>query len=181
MTSEALVGNFNYPTAYHIGAGRVRELADFCRELGMARPLVVTDPGSDALREARDHRRMVMSSWTAKTHEASAAIRDPRLKRIHADVHSSKHHHHSHARLLLKALLVVLAEVAPVPAAVLLFGAGAAGIHHAFHAYKLTRERADPETARQILGEIHDRVDHLDPDHARELLEGLLEHHPHPA
>jgi alcohol dehydrogenase class IV len=38
-------GNFNYPTAYRIGAGRVGELADACIELGIARPLVVTDPG----------------------------------------------------------------------------------------------------------------------------------------
>jgi alcohol dehydrogenase class IV len=38
-------GNFNYPTAYRIGAGRISELADACRSLGLARPLVVTDPG----------------------------------------------------------------------------------------------------------------------------------------
>jgi len=42
-------GNFNYPTAYRIGAGRLRELASACRELGMAKPLVVTDPGVAAL------------------------------------------------------------------------------------------------------------------------------------
>ena len=37
--------NFNYPTGYRIGAGRVSELAAACKELGMSRPLVVTDPG----------------------------------------------------------------------------------------------------------------------------------------
>lgn len=42
-------GNFNYPTAYRIGAGRLSELASACSELGMARPLVVTDPGVAAL------------------------------------------------------------------------------------------------------------------------------------
>jgi hypothetical protein len=40
-----LVGNFNYPTTYRIGAGRLRELAGACGELGIRRPLVVTDPG----------------------------------------------------------------------------------------------------------------------------------------
>lgn len=38
-------GNFNYPTGYRIGCGRIAELATACTELGMKRPLVVTDPG----------------------------------------------------------------------------------------------------------------------------------------
>ena len=42
-------GQFNYPSAYRIGAGRVRELASVCRDLGITRPLVVTDPGILAL------------------------------------------------------------------------------------------------------------------------------------
>ena len=44
MTS-APSGNFNYPTAYRIGAGRIAELADACKARGIARPLVVSDPG----------------------------------------------------------------------------------------------------------------------------------------
>ncbi len=143
--------------------------------------LVVTDPGCDALREARDHRRMVLSSWKTRTHGAAAAVRDPRLGRIRQDVGRSLHHHHPHAKLLLKALLVVLAEASPIPAAVLLFGVGAAGIHHAFRAHRLTSEKADPEAARRIVTEIHDRVDHLEPGEARGLLEMLLEEHPHEA
>ena len=39
------VGNFNYPSAYRIGCGRLRELAPACRELGFSKPLVITDPG----------------------------------------------------------------------------------------------------------------------------------------
>jgi alcohol dehydrogenase class IV len=38
-----LRGNWNYPTTIRFGAGRIAELADTCRELGMARPLLVTD------------------------------------------------------------------------------------------------------------------------------------------
>jgi alcohol dehydrogenase class IV len=38
-------GSFNYPTAYRIGAGRRRELGEVCRNAGITRPLVVTDPG----------------------------------------------------------------------------------------------------------------------------------------
>ena len=40
-----LNGNWNYPTAIRFGAGRISELPDACRELGMTRPLLVTDPG----------------------------------------------------------------------------------------------------------------------------------------
>lgn len=34
---------WNYPTSIRIGAGRVRELADACRSIGMRRPLLITD------------------------------------------------------------------------------------------------------------------------------------------
>ena len=40
-----LKGNWNYPTLIRFGAGRIRELLDACRTLGMQRPLIVTDPG----------------------------------------------------------------------------------------------------------------------------------------
>jgi alcohol dehydrogenase class IV len=39
------VGNWNYPTRVRFGAGRIRELPAACRELGITRPLLVTDPG----------------------------------------------------------------------------------------------------------------------------------------
>jgi alcohol dehydrogenase class IV len=44
-----LKGNWNYPTAIRFGAGRISELPEACRELGMKRPLLVTDPGLAAL------------------------------------------------------------------------------------------------------------------------------------
>jgi alcohol dehydrogenase class IV len=37
--------NWNYPTSIKFGAGRIKELADHCRALGMQRPLLVTDAG----------------------------------------------------------------------------------------------------------------------------------------
>ena len=37
--------NFHFPSAYRIGAGRVSELGEACRELGLTKPLVVSDPG----------------------------------------------------------------------------------------------------------------------------------------
>lgn len=40
-----LFGNWNFPTSIRFGAGRIRELADACKEVGLRRPLLVTDPG----------------------------------------------------------------------------------------------------------------------------------------
>jgi len=46
MTEKALPSsNWSYPTAIRFGAGRIAELPKVCRELGMSRPLLVTDPG----------------------------------------------------------------------------------------------------------------------------------------
>lgn len=39
-----LRGNWNYPTAIRFGAGRIAELPDSCKSIGMQRPLLVTDP-----------------------------------------------------------------------------------------------------------------------------------------
>ena len=46
---RTLRGNWNYPTRMRFGPGRIAELADACVELGIARPLLVTDPGLIAL------------------------------------------------------------------------------------------------------------------------------------
>lgn len=41
----SIVANWSYPTAVKFGAGRIRELADHCKALGMKRPLLITDRG----------------------------------------------------------------------------------------------------------------------------------------
>ena len=40
---KTLRGNWNYPTPIRFGSGRVQELPEGCRELGIERPLLVTD------------------------------------------------------------------------------------------------------------------------------------------
>ena len=45
----SLRSNWSYPTALRIGAGRISELAEACRAAGIARPLLVTDPGLSGL------------------------------------------------------------------------------------------------------------------------------------
>lgn len=46
---STLRGNWNYPTAIRFGPGRIAELPDACKALGIQRPLLVTDPGLAAL------------------------------------------------------------------------------------------------------------------------------------
>jgi alcohol dehydrogenase class IV len=44
-----LRANWNYPTSIRFGPGRIAELADACKVLGIKRPLLVTDPGLAAM------------------------------------------------------------------------------------------------------------------------------------
>ena len=61
IDSQTLSGNWNYPTSVRFGPGRIRELPQTCREFGIERPLLVTDPGlgatsmvTDAAQSCRD-------------------------------------------------------------------------------------------------------------------------------
>jgi alcohol dehydrogenase class IV len=49
-----LVANWNYPTAIRFGAGRIAELPEACRVAGIARPLLVTDPGLAGMAMVQD-------------------------------------------------------------------------------------------------------------------------------
>jgi hypothetical protein len=70
--------------------------------------------------------------------------------------------------------LPILAEVAPIPAAILAFAEGAAGIHHAFRIHKIAREMSGTDEARDILDEIHGHVDRLPQERAEALIELLM-------
>jgi len=52
--TAALVGNWNYPTRVRFGAGRIGELPAACKELGLRRPLLVSDPQLAAHAMVRD-------------------------------------------------------------------------------------------------------------------------------
>ena len=41
----SISANWSYPTLVKMGAGRIKELADHCKSLGMKKPLLVTDRG----------------------------------------------------------------------------------------------------------------------------------------
>ena len=46
---KTITRNWNYPTAVRFGPGRIAELPAVCKEVGITRPLLVTDPGLRAL------------------------------------------------------------------------------------------------------------------------------------
>lgn len=135
--------------------------------------LAVADDELGRQRAARDHREIARTA--IRTHLAShpGALDDPRLARLREDVARNQHRHHHHARALLRVALPVLAEVAPVPAALLAFGDGAAGIHHAFRVHRLARTMDGDAEARGILDDLHRRIDSMPGDRAEALVELL--------
>jgi alcohol dehydrogenase class IV len=54
LTPETLRGNWSYPTSIRFGVGRIAELADACKAVGIKRPLLVTDPGLAGMAMIRD-------------------------------------------------------------------------------------------------------------------------------
>lgn len=56
MTTDAalLKGNWNYPTSVKFGVGRIKELPEHCKALGLKRPLLITDPGLAGLPMIKD-------------------------------------------------------------------------------------------------------------------------------
>ena len=134
---------------------------------------IIEDEGSGFTRAGRDHRTLAMNRLREIQGE-DLFVADERLDRIRQDVAANKHRDPRHARTLLRLALPVLAEVAPVPVAVLLFAEGAVGIHHAFKVDALTRELSNSEEARAILEDIHARIDQLDPARAEAMVELLV-------
>jgi len=135
--------------------------------------LRITDPHLGDARAGRDHRRMVLERWRERKPTAEP-VRDRRLERIRGDVARNKHRDHRHANALLGMLLPVLAEVAPVPAAVLLFANGLGSMHHVYKVHRLARRLEGDDDAREMLEEIRERVDRLEPDRAEAMIELLM-------
>ena len=47
--NSTLSSNWNYPTSVRFGLGRITELAEVCKSVGMKKPLLITDPDLAAL------------------------------------------------------------------------------------------------------------------------------------
>jgi hypothetical protein len=82
---ELPVGNWNYPTRVRFDAGRIRELPAACRELGVIRPLLVTDPGLAGLPLFSDTCGILEAACLPETLAAY------RLNPLRCVIHSSRH------------------------------------------------------------------------------------------
>ena len=60
---HTLTGNWSYPTPIRFGPGRIRELAQTCREFGIECPLLVTDPGLAAMSVGTDALSHHLEAW----------------------------------------------------------------------------------------------------------------------
>ncbi len=156
--SEEYFGLGDNPAAYRIGRENDR--------------IQLRDDHVGEPRQARDHRKLVLLEWRRRRRDPPPT--DEQFAMVRKAVNENKHRHQRYVKPLLKTLLLTLAQTTPVPAAVVLFAEGAAGIHHAYRAHRLAGELADSTEARKILEEIHDKVDSLDTDHARALIELLM-------
>ena len=180
--TEVVCGVYTVDTRDAAGAGAEAESvysglgddpAAFSTEIEHGR-FTVTDDQVGRERVARNHRELARSKLLSHGERVVLPTADERLQRVRGDVARNKHKHHHHAKTLLRIALPILAEVAPVPIAILAFAEGAAGIHHAWRVHKLAARMEGTAEAQQILGEIEDRIDQLDGERAEALLELLM-------
>ena len=135
--------------------------------------LRIVDDQLHQFREARDHRQEVLSRWQQRRQRE--AVDSAHLREIAQRVRRNEHHDVRLARETLTTLLWLLADVAPVPAAIMLFAKGAAGIHHLYRAHRLAHGEADHHAAKTIVGQVADRVDKMSAEQARGTIEMLVE------
>jgi hypothetical protein len=137
--------------------------------------LCVEDDQLRQPREARNHRQEILRQWQQRRDRET--VDSAPMKEISHGVARMEHHNAQFARETLKTLLWSLADVAPVPAAVLLFAKGAASIHHLYRVQRLAQGINDHHTAKAIIGEVAATVDAMTADQARGTIDALMEQH----
>ena len=132
----------------------------------------VHDEQARDVREARDHRQLVAEATRRKG--ALKLASDERVDRLIEQARQGRTGGAHVSRQVAKGLLTLLAELTPVSAALMLFTQGATGIYQVYRAHRLVQDVENTVEARKMLADLHDRVDHLPPDQARQVLEILL-------
>jgi hypothetical protein len=133
----------------------------------------LTDDQMGVTRHGRNHRQMVLGSVPPLPDHIRDLL-DERLSEVRQEIqNNTKQAHHHHTRELLKRVLQIYAEIAPVDAAGLAFAHGVAAIHHAYKIHTLAAPMTGETQASLMLAEVYDQIDHLNDRHA-ELLLGLL-------
>ncbi len=155
------------PHDEYCGLGDRPELYELTRQ---GQSVTVTDPHLHEPRHARDHRAAVLAQWREREERFE---RPQRLEEALKVADRAPKTQPALAKAALTGLLAVLTEVAPVPAALVLFSSGALGIHHAVQAHRLAREAEGDPVARKMLAELRRELEDLPPEKAQHLIELL--------
>ncbi len=127
---------------------------------------VVQDGAGLEPRSARNHREVVKQVWEDSGVRVERA--DERVDHALAEAASKPM-----TQVAMKALMAVLFELAPIPAAVLLFGQGLGHIRNAQVANRLAREAEDDHAARRMLLEIDESMESLSQEQRGHVVELL--------
>lgn len=150
------------PAAYEVGFERGK--------------LVVTDDALGTTRPGRDHRALARREFERFHRDALADAFDASgFEGFRDGVAEGRHRDEESARRLLRIALPMLSEVAPVPAAVLFFAEGAAGIHHAFKVHRLRDSWRSRAEARRILEDVEARLETLPTGAVSAVVESLAD------
>lgn len=133
------------------------------------RRIAVRSDDCSQVRDARDHRELVSAAIPAMLPDAVDGKWSELVAKIRQGVAGE------HAKPLLQASLLLLGEVAPVPAALVLFGSGATGIYTVYRAHRLAAEGAVDE-GKAMIADVQKRLDHMSPEQAQAALAALAQH-----
>ncbi len=130
----------------------------------------VNDPHVEQSRLARDHREQVLEKWLKRRAEAEGS--PEQLKKLREQFMGADAS--AYTSIAMKSALLMLAEVMPIPLAIMLFAHGAVGAHHMYRAHRLSQDQGDAVDAKQIINDMHSRVDDMDTSEIRVHLERLI-------
>lgn len=137
--------------------------------------LRISDDQLEHRREARGHRNEVFRQWQKRRQQETLDL--ARLKDV-ANEHADEIGRDPQlANEALKTLLWLLADLSPVPASIMLFTKGIAGIHHLYCVHRLARGAQDVHGAKLIIGEVAKSADRMPADAARETVEIIVGHY----
>lgn len=133
--------------------------------------LRLRDPYLDAPRPARDHRALILEAVEAQP--PVPVPETPELRQAVAAAQESVQFEPHVARAAVKSLLWILADLLPVPLALLLFAKGLVSIHHVYAAHRLARGEGSTADARRLVASAERRLDAMPLDRVSGLLDWL--------
>ena len=169
---EADCRNPDKPTIQYTGLGDDPSRYDTHHVM---RRLRIEETDMDVAREARDHRVLVTDHLSATTPAIPKHESETLKKAVHEAVRKSQGDH-SLAKAAIKTLLLLAAEVAPIPLAIVLFASGAVGIHNIHRMHRLKRRTDAHREAGTVIKDAHSEIDSLSDAQAQKLLKVLASH-----